>query len=170
MSLIDLVILGFTANSDQSAYDMVKEMQFRRLQAWIPISEQAIYKNTKKLEERGYLEIYENGKKLYRITSEGRKYFTDLMKKQIKEESLFYLNFAPVLMNITAIPDEDAKELFKELNSKINNSIPVLEEQYQTKQYLPPNATDLIKLYLDMHKLLSTWLNDFIHNYDMKGE
>lgn len=169
MSLIDLVILGFTASNDQSAYDMVKEMQFRRLQEWIPISEQAIYKNTKKLEERGYLENYENGKKMYRITSEGRKYFTNLMKKQIKEESLFYLNFAPVLMNISAIPDEDAKELFKVLNSKISETIPVLEDQYKSKQYLPPNATDLIKLYLDMHKLLSTWLNDFIHNDNGKG-
>lgn len=170
MSLIDLVILGFTAKKDQSAYDLVKEMQFRKLQEWIPISEQAIYKNTKKLEERGYLENYEEGKKMYRITSEGRKYFIELMKKQIREESLLYLNFAPVLMNITAIPDEDAKELFMELNSKISDTIPVLEEQYKAKQYLPPNATDLIKLYLDMHKLLSIWLNNFIHNYNERGE
>lgn len=161
MSVIDLVILGFTARKDQSAYDLVKEMQFRHLDEWIAISEQAIYKNTKKLEEKGFLEIYGDTKKMYRITSAGRACFSELMKEQIQNESLLYLNFAPVLMNITVLPQQEAAGLLRELQQKVAQIVPAIEEEYRLKQHLPPNATSILKLYLDIHKLIGAWLEDF---------
>lgn len=171
MSITNIVILGLLIERDMSAYDMVKAVQFRRLEDWIAISEPGIYKTAKKLEEKMYLKSYDERKKIYQITETGREYFLELMEEQVTSLKQIHLNFTPILMNIHKVPQNEAKEILENLKNEFDRHQALITQQLTIKQHLPPHAIALMELYKGIYDFLSEWIRHFIQIYqDMQDK
>ena len=87
MSSIDIILLGMLIEGPMSAYEMNKILDKRQVRVWLKISEPAVYRNLRRLQDRGCTEHHteKHGlmpeKTIYTITPRGREYFIQLMEQ-----------------------------------------------------------------------------------------
>ena len=58
MATIDLIVLGMLKKEALSAYDIQKQVEYRKISKWVKISTPSIYKKVIQLEEKGLIKSH----------------------------------------------------------------------------------------------------------------
>jgi DNA-binding PadR family transcriptional regulator len=166
ISSINLIILGLLFEKPMSAYEIVKEVEFRRMKEWVKISEAAIYKNVREMEKENYLsyKIEKNSlmpeKKIYTITEEGIKHFYDLLDKSSKRISKSYFDFNSAIVNIEKIEKEKAIKIIQNIKNSLLNKKEFLEKMTDKYKEIPLAGRTIIKQHYMITNTLIEWIDD----------
>jgi DNA-binding PadR family transcriptional regulator len=171
MSSIDLVILGLLMDKPMSAYEMNKEINFRRMNDWTSVSAQAVYKKTIILNKNDFCsgKTVREGempeKTVYTITEKGRKAFFELMENYLQEIGKFNSEFNIAMSNIHRLDKETALKLMTKLKEKLLNRTKEIELEMEMKKELHIVARMILKEYYMMHQTMIQWVEEFIEEY-----
>lgn len=171
MSSIDLIIIGYLAGSEKSAYDIVKEFDTWDMHNWIKVSSPSIYKNIIKLAEKGYLNsrVIKEGempeKTLYSINENGTAYFHELMKHFATEIGGLYLDFSAFLVNLHHLETDERSELLENFSEQLKLKNEHVGSAQKKDHEHPIDAVRLISLYRDIFDLIYKWSLELKENY-----
>ncbi len=154
-----------------SAYELSKIQGIYEL---VKISIPAIYKNVRRLEQAGYLKsaFSKEGKmpekKIYSLTTTGKKRFQELIKLCAVNPYNFFFDFSVSLLFIQSIDKQNARKLISSIKAQFLEKQSYLEEQLRIFHYLPFPITQLASQHLEINKTLIEWLDKFSKEYDTK--
>ncbi len=172
MSSIDIIILGVLMKSAQSAYHINKTIESNHVGDWLKISEPAVYRNIRKLGEKGYLSdhVERDGarpeRRVYTITDAGRNHMTELIKEAAQSPVRIDFSFDAYLAHLDIVDRETGIKLLSELKQKIQLK---RQEMVTIMRTIGPSSSLLTKGILDLRlRILQTtqeWAEDLYDYY-----
>lgn len=172
MSMIDFIILGLVIEKPMSSYEINKVVELRNMSKWVKISLPSIYKNTPKLEAKGFLtgksvrEGLMPEKKIYSITDSGYIHFGKLLDKFTENLGNFNFQFTPVLMNLVKLKNEKALEIINRIELNIQKEAKIYEKGVKNlPPEMAPTSLKIIDLYGDFYSYLAGWIKQFRKAY-----
>lgn len=165
MATIDLIVLGIVKQEPQSAYDIQKAVEYRKISRWVKISTPSIYKKVIQLEEKGYIEStsVKKGKmaekSVYSLTKLGEEHFLDLMFDTASKPINIFLDFNAVIVNLNSLTPEKQKLCLKNIEENIQELKKTIEENISIKTDVPDIAKGVLDQQLVLAQSLETWIN-----------
>lgn len=167
MSAIDLIVLGMLKQQPLSAYDIQKQVEYRRISRWVRISTPSIYKKVLQLEEKGYLSasFVREGKMpekaIYSLTPAGEAEFERLMLHTADQPVRFYLDLNAVVVNLDSLPPAQQRVCLDRIQTNVSSLTAELEDNLRRKQDLPAipdTAKAVLRQQLALAQAIQTWL------------
>ncbi|BCN29478.1 PadR family transcriptional regulator [Anaeromicropila herbilytica] len=175
MSNVDLILLGLVYEQSRSAYEMQKHIDYRNLSSWVKISTPSIYKNVKKLEEKGYLigESVRDSKMpertIYAITEGGKDYFHQLMRKAACSNVNILFEFNAVVANLNKLEKNEAIQLIHDIKTQICVSYEQMQQMQKQRESIPLVGRTIIEQQLKVLESLKNWVNSFEKEFTLVG-
>lgn len=169
MSVVDLMILGLIKNQPMSAYDLV---QLQGMHELLKISQPAIYRNVRKLEEKGLLtgEPEKTGnmpeKRVYTITADGESHIHKLMEQTATQKPGIYFEFNVFILLIEHLPKDLARLLLQKLHENLEANLAHLKSQAQLHAQLSVPIRKLAEQHIELNQVLIEWLDGFIVEFE----
>lgn len=167
MSTIDLIILGSLCQSPKSAYDLQKQIELRNLSRWVKIGSYTVYKKVIQYEKKGYVvsETIKNDsmpeKTMYTITPKGKEVFMGLMTNFSLAETRVFLDFNAVIVNLSLLDKDSAKECIANIKSSIQNTKMQIAEQLPTHKNIPLCGRTILEQQFLLLETLEKWEEKF---------
>lgn len=167
MPTIDLIVLGMIKEKEQSAYELQKNVEYRKISKWVKVSTPSIYKKVIQLEEKGYIKgnLSRDGnmpeKSIYHITEKGDKYFLELMKKISAQMVNVFLDFNAVIINMAMLSKNEGKEIIDNIETEIDKYKNVVSKLKMERKNIPICAKSIINQQVLLSEALNDWINDF---------
>lgn len=172
MSMIDFIILGLVIEKPMSCYEINKEIEIKNMSKWVKISSPAIYKNTPKLETRGFLsgKCVKEGqmpeKIIYSITESGHAQFEKLINKFTENLGNFNFQFTPILVNIGKLSKKRAIEIIDKIKNNIKKEIMIYKAGVDNlPANMTPTSLKIVEFYGDFYSYLDNWIDEFKSAY-----
>lgn len=150
---VRLVILGLLQEKELYGYE-IKKIITDHMDDWTSIAFGSIYFALKKLSEEGLItKVIEEregnrpSRSIYRISGEGKKEFTRLLRRLWTETERTYFSFDLALFFISALPTEEINQyLIKKINGieKSYEYLKVHKEEHRGNRYIPTIAFSIM--------------------------
>ena len=169
ISSIDLILLGLIRNKPMSAYDLSKMQGVYEL---VKISIPAIYKNMRRLENKGYLEFSTEKpgkmpeKKVYSITKKGEQRFQELLELCASNTINFYFDFNVSLLFINSIDKIKGRKLIDLVKDNLESKHKLLKFQVEKYQNLTFSVVNLGMQHMKLSEVLLEWLTNFSEDFE----
>lgn len=177
MSAVDLIIIGLLRKKNMSPYDLTQYIEIRGMKSIVKISDPSIYKKVILLQKKGYLDVYSEKqselpeKKIYSVTSEGEKYFYQLMKSF--SESIFrvHFEFNAFFAFLGEFKKEEGLSLMKNFENSLAKGKKQVEQVINTdkeRKDFPPfplSGKAILNQQLRIYDTLLEWIEDFRKKY-----
>lgn len=170
MSKIDLVLLGLLMEKERHGYDILQQIELRKMTAWIGVSTQGVYKGLARLQANDMLEVrIESGdshpdRNVYAITDSGRTHFCALAERSISEP---IQPFFPLLWGTGFAHLLDRDTLLARLDDRRRRLKPVREElevlhgTHTRENEHPMTAEAIIEYYIELIDMELAWMTRF---------
>lgn len=166
-----MVLLGFLIDESMSAYDLDKLIERNQIKEMVKISTPAIYKNLIKLNENGYLaaQTVKEGempeKTIYRITEEGRQYFTELMYKYAGEKIKINFDINALIINLDKMDKDKALRMLENIRNGLYYQQKALAEQTLSSRLTPLTERTVFRQFQLVNQSLIDWIEELIKEY-----
>jgi len=164
MSSIDIILLGMLIEGPMSAYEMNKILEERQVRIWLKISEAAVYRNLRHLQDRGCTENHTEKqglmpeKTIYTITPQGREYFVELMEKASLAPVRLHFDFDAFAAHFHHLSAGKGLDLLKNLEDNFKQRKEELEQGNMTfGPDMPLSIKSLLKLRFSCLDESLTW-------------
>jgi DNA-binding PadR family transcriptional regulator len=155
-------------------YELAKFLDNNDVKEMIRISKPSIYKNLKKLADKGFLSanpIKEGEmpeKTVYSINKKGREYFLKLMEQYAESDIKYHFDFNSMLINLDKVSPEKGLELIQKMEERLITKKERYKKYIEKYSFLPLEAMMIIKQHQMLNDTLIRWLEDFREKYKDK--
>ncbi|MFP4016780.1 MAG: PadR family transcriptional regulator [Halanaerobiales bacterium] len=171
MSSINIIILGLLMEKPMSAYEMTKQIEYRKMKDWLKISEPTVYKNIRALEEEGFLDgenVQEGNmpeKTVYTINEKGVEHFRELMETYSTQIGKLHFECNAALANLHKIDKRKGMELLIKLQENIQEKKDFTEMMVGKREHIPLPGKAVLKQADMIYDTLLVWIEEFIDEY-----
>lgn len=167
MATIDLIVLGMLKQQPLSAYDIQKQVEYRKISRWVRISTPSIYKKVLQLEEKGYLtstSVREGKmpeKAVYSLTSAGEAEFERLMLGIADQPIRIFLDLNAVIVNLDSLPPAQQRVCLDRIQANVCTLTAELEDNLRRKQDrpdIPQTAKAVLHQQLALTQAIQVWV------------
>lgn len=172
MSSIDIIVLGVLMKGSQSAYHINKTLERSRAGDWLKISEPAVYRNIRKLCTNGYLSDHSERdgarpeKRVYTITSQGRKRLLDLIHEASQSPVRINCSFDAYIAHLNYVGHDEGAKLIRSLKQNISQR---QQEMAAIMKAAAPGLSLLTKSVIDLRmrylRTAQEWVEDLYDYY-----
>ncbi|NQT98260.1 MAG: PadR family transcriptional regulator [Candidatus Marinimicrobia bacterium] len=172
MSSIDIIVLGVLMKGSQSAYHINKTLERNHVGDWLKISEPAVYRNIRKLCANGYLSDHSERdgarpeKRVYTITSQGRKRLLDLIHEASQSPVRINCSFDAYIAHLNYVGHDEGAKLIRSLKQNISQR---QQEMAAIMKAAEPGLSLLTKSVIDLRmrylRTAQEWVEDLYDYY-----
>lgn len=167
MAAIDLIVLGMLKDSNLSAYDIQKLVEYRNISKWVKVSTPSIYKKVIQLEEKGFIKgtSVKEGKmpekSVYSLTDAGKYAFEQLMLDISAEPIHIFLDFNAVIVNLDKLSPENRTVCIGRIRDSIAELKAYLDKNASQKESapdIPETGFAVLRQQMVLAEAIETWL------------
>lgn len=167
MAAIDLIVLGMLKDSNLSAYDIQKLVEYRNISKWVKVSTPSIYKKVIQLEEKGLIQgrTIKEGKMpekaVYSLTDAGKHEFDKLMLDISAEPIHIFLDFNAVIVNLDKLSPENRTVCIGRIRDSIAELKAYLDKNVSQKESvpdIPETGLAVLRQQMVLAEAIETWL------------
>lgn len=160
---IDMIVLGMINGKEQSAQELLNNVQSRNIVYWVKTSDSSIYKKVISLEQKGYLQYTEKVEnqhviKYYYITESGKKYLYECMEEGTKEALRLYVDYNAVMINFCNVSKEKQKELCDYMQHNIEEFNAALKETNMKQKQVPLFGELIVLQQMVLGDAMESWI------------